>query len=78
MINNSEKNIIISCAKKYDIEIVILFGSSINEDTDYRDIDIAVKGVKSGFSLNFMVNYIENFLNLLILLIYLMIHCLIN
>ena len=53
MINDSEKNIIISCAKKYDVETVILFGSSINEETDYRDIDIAVKGVKPGFFFKF-------------------------
>ena len=53
MISNSEKNIILSCAKKYDVETVILFGSSINEDIDYRDIDIAVKGVKPGFFFKF-------------------------
>jgi len=53
MISDSEKNIILRYARKYNVETVILFGSSINEETDYKDIDIAVKGVKPGFFFKF-------------------------
>jgi predicted nucleotidyltransferase len=42
MITETDRTIINECAKKYEIEKVILFGSALNSD-NYNDIDIAVK-----------------------------------
>jgi len=44
MISKNDKNIILTYAKKYKLEKVILFGSS-KERTDARDIDIGVRGI---------------------------------
>lgn len=44
MISENDKNIILTYARKYRLERVILFGSS-KERTDARDIDIGVRGI---------------------------------
>ena len=44
MISNEEKEIIINYANKYNVQKVIIFGSSSYKD-NYDDIDIAVKGI---------------------------------
>lgn len=46
MLTETEKDIIISCAKKYKASSVFLFGSSIEKDKEANDIDIGVKGVE--------------------------------
>lgn len=46
MITEEEKDIILRCAKKYNISSVLLFGSSIEERKDTNDIDLAVKGIE--------------------------------
>lgn len=46
MITEQEKTIILDCAKKYNVSSLIIFGSSIKEDKEYHDIDIAVKGIE--------------------------------
>ena len=45
MINEEEKQIIMRCAKKYNVSSVYLFGSSLNQH-EYNDIDLAVSGIK--------------------------------
>lgn len=45
MLSETEKAIIINCAKKYDVKTIYLFGSSLNVDTKARDIDLGVKGI---------------------------------
>ena len=45
MINEEEKQIIMRCAKKYNVSSVYLFGSSLNQ-YDSHDIDLAVSGIK--------------------------------
>ena len=45
MITNEEKQIIVNYADKYQVEKIILFGSSIYSD-NYNDIDIGVKGIR--------------------------------
>ena len=45
MITEKEKKVILKYAKKYHVSSVILFGSSIEKDKDYNDIDIGVKGI---------------------------------
>ena len=44
MLSEKDKNTILMYAKKYNLEKVILFGSS-KENRDARDIDIAVRGI---------------------------------
>lgn len=45
MISNEEKQIIIENAKKFNLTSVILFGSSL-DDESANDIDIGVKGLE--------------------------------
>ena len=44
MINKNDKNIIYKCAKKYGVEKVILFGSSLTSKNP-NDIDLGVLGI---------------------------------
>ena len=53
MISTQDKDIIIECAKKYNPSVVYLFGSSIDSSSDFNDIDIAVKGLKSSLFFKF-------------------------
>lgn len=46
MLTEYEKDIILWCAKKYNVSAVFLFGSSIEKNDDANDIDLAVKGVE--------------------------------
>ena len=46
MITEREKEIIIQCAKKYNVSSVFLFGSSIVKDREANDIDIGVKEIE--------------------------------
>jgi predicted nucleotidyltransferase len=45
MIAETDKAGILECAKKYDVSVVYLFGSSIEPEADAHDIDVAVKGL---------------------------------
>ncbi len=45
MISEHEKNIVMGCARKYNVSSVILFGSSLEDDKQANDIDLAVKGI---------------------------------
>lgn len=47
MISEKDKKIILKCAKKYNLNTVILFGSSL-EKKDANDIDIGIKGIQPG------------------------------
>ncbi|KPJ65998.1 MAG: hypothetical protein AMJ45_04275 [Syntrophobacter sp. DG_60] len=46
MITERDKDIIIQCARKYNVSSIILFGSSIRKDQESNDIDIGVKGIE--------------------------------
>ena len=46
MITEEDKDTIMRCAKRYDVESVILFGSSTRDDIESNDIDIGVKGIE--------------------------------
>ncbi|MBI5894081.1 MAG: hypothetical protein HZB79_10660 [Deltaproteobacteria bacterium] len=46
MISERDKNIILECAKKYNVSSIILFGSSVEKDKEFNDIDIGVKGIE--------------------------------
>jgi len=45
MISERDKEIITQCAKKYNVSTIYLFGSSL-QNSEYNDIDLAVKGIK--------------------------------
>lgn len=45
MITETEKKIILSSAKKFDVAEIYLFGSSIEKE-NYNDIDVGVKGIR--------------------------------
>ena len=61
MITDKDKKIILSCARKYGVSSVILFGSSLREEQEAGDIDIAVKGIEPNLFFKF---YTELFRNL--------------
>lgn len=45
MITENEKSIISDIALKYNVGKILLFGSSLESDDNYNDIDLAVEGV---------------------------------
>ncbi len=45
MISESDKQVILECARKFSLSAVILFGSSLSS-SDARDIDIGIKGME--------------------------------
>lgn len=45
MITEAEKKIILGSAKRFDVDEIYLFGSSIDKSS-YNDIDLGVKGVR--------------------------------
>lgn len=45
MISEKDKAIIISYAKKFNVKEIYLFGSSLNNERQANDIDLAVRGV---------------------------------
>ncbi len=48
MISESDKNVLIFWAQKYNVRELFLFGSSLEEGAAANDIDIAVRGIPAG------------------------------
>lgn len=48
MIEEKDKEIIISYAKKFHVAEIYLFGSSLDNATEANDIDLAVRGISPG------------------------------
>lgn len=46
MIAKKDKEIILQCAKRYNVSAVFLFGSSLKNNKNSNDIDIGIKGIK--------------------------------
>ena len=46
MITDADRTIIGQLARKYHAKRVVLFGSSLSSNQEYRDIDIAVEGIE--------------------------------
>lgn len=61
MITKEDKSKIIEIAKKYGISRVLLFGSSIEQNREATDIDIAIQGIEASHFFKF---YSELMLNL--------------
>lgn len=60
MLTKKEKEIIIQCAKKYNVSAILLFGSLVKKKRA-GDIDLAVKGIEPSLFFKF---YTELFRNL--------------
>lgn len=45
MISAKDRETILELARKYQVSRVLLFGSSLSETTEGRDIDIAIEGI---------------------------------
>ncbi len=45
MISEKDKEIIVSYAKKFNVKEIYLFGSSLDNEVEAQDIDLAVRGV---------------------------------
>ncbi len=45
MIDRKDREIILAMAQKYHVSKVLLFGSSLSESEEGRDIDIAIEGI---------------------------------
>jgi predicted nucleotidyltransferase len=59
MISKKEKEIILKCAKKYNVLKIYLFGSALNSK-DYNDIDLAVEGIKPELFFKFYGELLRN------------------
>ena len=53
MVTEQDKQIITRCAERYHASSIILFGSSLKDDKDANDIDLAVKGIKASLFFKF-------------------------
>lgn len=53
MLSDSDKTTIISCARKYNVAAIYLFGSSLSPNTPARDIDLGVKGINPALFFKF-------------------------
>jgi len=45
MISERDKAIIVNIARRYDVEGVLLFGSSVDPNRQANDIDLAIEGI---------------------------------
>jgi predicted nucleotidyltransferase len=61
MVTKQEKDIIVRCAKKYNVSAVFLFGSSVEKDECANDIDLAVKGIAKRLFFKFYAELFKQF-----------------
>ena len=60
MIHEKDKLKIIELARKYKVNRVLLFGSSIDPKKESRDIDLAIEGIQDGMFFKFYGELIFN------------------
>lgn len=53
MIGEKDKELIICYAKKFNIKEIYLFGSSLENQEEAKDIDLAVRGISSDLFFDF-------------------------
>lgn len=53
MIDPKDKEIIISLAKKFNVREIYLFGSSLENEKNANDIDLAIRGISSSLFFDF-------------------------
>lgn len=61
MIPDLEREIILSCVKKYGVTSIYLFGSSIADRKEANDIDIGVQGIEPRLFLSFTLSCLGNY-----------------
>jgi len=59
MLTQYEKDIILQCAKKYNVLAVFLFGSSVGKGCEFNDIDLGVKGLQPHLFFKFYAELIK-------------------
>lgn len=59
MITKTEKNIILKCARRYNVSSVLLFGSSVEKEGSANDIDLGVKGIKPKLYFKFYAELVK-------------------
>ena len=59
MIAEDEKEIILKCARKYNISYVLLFGSSVEQGKDANDIDLGVRGLEPKLFFKFYAELVK-------------------
>lgn len=60
MISEKNKRIIIRYARKYNVASVYLFGSSLDDDIEAKDIDLGVKGINPRLFFKFYGELLRN------------------
>jgi predicted nucleotidyltransferase len=60
MINETDKEVIVKFAKKYNVSSVILFGSMLREGENANDFDIGVKGIRPELFFKFYAELFKN------------------
>ncbi|MCK4294369.1 MAG: hypothetical protein KAY65_14315 [Planctomycetes bacterium] len=60
MITEYEKDVILRCAKKYNVSSVLLFGSSIEAEEGAHDIDLGVKGIEQRLFFKFYAELVKH------------------
>ena len=60
MITEKEKQVITHYAQKYNVSSVLLFGSSLEKDSEPNDIDIGVKGIAPRLFFKFYGELMKN------------------
>lgn len=53
LLNEADRNFIIACVRKYDVSMIYLFGSSLHDPAQARDIDLGVKGINPALFFKF-------------------------
>lgn len=59
MLTQYEKDIILQCAKKYNVSTIFLFGSSIEKGSELNDIDLGVEGLQPCLFFKFYAELIK-------------------
>jgi predicted nucleotidyltransferase len=60
MLTEHEKNVILTCARKYGVSSILLFGSSAEVGREPADIDLAVRGIDKRLFFKFYAELVKN------------------
>jgi len=60
MLSETDRDFIISCAKRYNVSAIYLFGSSLDNSVQPRDIDLGVKGIQPQLFFKFYGELLRN------------------
>jgi predicted nucleotidyltransferase len=60
MLTEHEKEVILSCARKYGVSSILLFGSSVETGREPADIDLAVRGIDKRLFFKFYGELVKN------------------